>query len=150
MGDLTLTVEGLLDILHVARDEISVLEQTTRGLRSIVVLCDGAGDDPLIRRHLDEIDRRLAVALVRQTSIASFLEERGRELRGEVQHSSTGHREAFPEYAVIEPEGKGADDAAMVSPLARAAGRPVRRRSGGAAAEDRPDRRALPHPGEAA
>jgi len=99
MTALTFTLEGLCDVLDVARDEISTLEQTTRELRSIVVLCDGAGDDPLIRRQLDEIDRRLAVVLVRQTSIASFLKEHGRELRGEasrVQQSSTGHREAFP------------------------------------------------------
>ena len=88
MRDITLALIELRDVLAVARNEISILEQTTRELRSIVALCDGAGANPLVPQSLDEIDARMAATLVRQTSIASILEELGRELRGRASRGS--------------------------------------------------------------
>jgi hypothetical protein len=88
MRDITLALIELRDVLAVARNEISILEQTTRELRSIVALCDGAGANPLVPQSLDEIDARMAATLVRQTSIASILEELGRELRGRASGGS--------------------------------------------------------------
>jgi len=82
MRDITLALIELRDVLAVARNEISILEQTTRELRSIVALCDGAGANPLVPQSLDEIDARMAAALVRQTSHASILDQIGSEPRG--------------------------------------------------------------------
>ena len=82
MQSVTFAVVGLSDILAVARNEISILQQTTQELRSIVALCDGAGADSLVPQSLDEIDARMAATLVRQTSHASILDQIGDELRG--------------------------------------------------------------------
>ena len=41
----------------------------------------GEGTDPLIRRYLEEIRKRLAAALTIQTSIARLMEESGSERR---------------------------------------------------------------------
>ncbi len=81
MWDLSLDLEELRDVLAVAQHEISILEAITRELTSRVAFCDGAGADPLIRRHLAELDRRMAVALDRQTSLANALKECRRDLR---------------------------------------------------------------------
>jgi len=80
-GDLALALEKRRDVGAVAKHEISMLEQITRELTSIVGLCDGAGADRLIRRNLAEIDRRMTVALSRQTSLACALKDCRRELR---------------------------------------------------------------------
>jgi hypothetical protein len=88
MRDMALALIELRDILAVAPNEISILEQTTRQLRSIVALCDGAGANPLVPQSLDEIGTQMAATLVRQTSIASILEELGRELRGQASGGS--------------------------------------------------------------
>ncbi len=80
MRDLTRALEGLSGNLAGTQREIFVLEQVGRELTAIVDRF-GAGADPLIRRHLDEISRRTAAALARQTSIARMLEECGRERR---------------------------------------------------------------------
>ena len=49
MGDIALELEELRDILAVAQQEISTLEQMTEEVTSIVALCDGEATDPLIR-----------------------------------------------------------------------------------------------------
>ncbi len=82
MPNLTLALEDLRVDLAETQRQISILEQITRELTLIVDRCDGAGADPLIRRHLVEIDRRNAAALARHTPIARMLEESGRELPG--------------------------------------------------------------------
>jgi hypothetical protein len=81
MQRVTFAFVELSDILAVARNEISILQQTTREIRSIVALCDGAGADSLVRQSLDEIDARMAAALVRQRFHASILDQLGGELR---------------------------------------------------------------------
>ena len=82
MRDLTRALEGLSNDLAGTQREISVLEQIGRELTAIVDRFGGAGADPLIRRHLDEIARRTAAALARQTSIARMMEECGRDRCG--------------------------------------------------------------------
>lgn len=79
MRNLALELEELRDILAVAQQEISTLEQMTRGAASIVHLCDG--EDPLVRLHFGEIDGRMAVAQARHTSLAHALEQCRREIR---------------------------------------------------------------------
>ncbi len=59
MPNLTLALEDLRVDLAETQRQISILEQITRELTLIVDRCDGAGADPLIRRHLVEIDRRM-------------------------------------------------------------------------------------------
>jgi type II secretory pathway predicted ATPase ExeA len=74
MWDLTLELEELRDELAETQRKIWVLEQTGRELMAIV---DRSGEpeiDPLIRRHLDEVAMRMAIALVRPTSIAGIME----------------------------------------------------------------------------
>jgi hypothetical protein len=71
-------LEGVCDDLAVTQREISVLGQTGRELAGLVGRF-GGGADPFIRRHLDEITRRTALALARQASIAQMMEECGRE-----------------------------------------------------------------------
>jgi hypothetical protein len=53
---------------------ISILEQTGRALMAIVDLSSEPEIDPLIRRHLDEIAGRTAMALARPTAIAEMME----------------------------------------------------------------------------
>ena len=65
MWDLTLALEELRDDLAETQRKISILELTGRELMAIV---DRSGEpefDPLIRRHLAEIEGRMAMALVR-------------------------------------------------------------------------------------
>ncbi len=81
MRDLTRALEGLSDDLAGTQREISVLEQIGRELTALADRVGEAGTDPLIRRHLDEIARRTAAALARQTSIARMMEECGNERR---------------------------------------------------------------------
>ncbi len=88
MRNLTFGLEDLRDAVDASEHEISVLGQITRELTSILGLGDDAGADPLIRRHLAEIRRRMAVALDRQTSLANALEEYGRDLRSEASAGS--------------------------------------------------------------
>ena len=74
MWDLTLALEELRDDLAETQRKISILEQTARELMAII---DRSGEpeiDPLIRRHLAEIEGRMAMALVRPRSIARFME----------------------------------------------------------------------------
>ena len=74
MWDLTLALEELRDDLAETQRKISILEQTGRELMAIV---DRSGEpeiDPLIRRHLAEIEGRMVMALVRPRSIARFME----------------------------------------------------------------------------
>jgi len=71
MPDLSLALQELRDFVDGNKREILILEQITRMLRSVVDLRDGPGADPLIRRHLVEIDRQKALALARQTSSTS-------------------------------------------------------------------------------
>lgn len=78
MQDLILALEGLRDDLADTLHEITILEQITRKLISIVERSHEAGPD-LVRRHLGEINRRRAAPLARQTSIARMLEECRRE-----------------------------------------------------------------------
>ncbi len=80
MGDIALELEELRDILAVAQQEISTLEQMTEEVTSIVALRDGEATDPLIRPRLGEIDRRMAAAQARHTSLAHALKECRREL----------------------------------------------------------------------
>ncbi len=92
MPDLTLALEELRDFLPGTQHEISILENMTRELTSIVDFGCGPGADALIRRHLAEIDWRRSGALARQRSIACMLEECGRErqeLNGMKRRSST-------------------------------------------------------------
>jgi hypothetical protein len=79
--DLTRALEGLSDDLAGTQREISVLEQIGRELAALADRVGEAGADPLIRRHLDEIARRTAAALAKQTSIARMMEECGNERR---------------------------------------------------------------------
>ena len=81
MLQITLSVVTLRDVVALARNEISILQQTTQELRTIVTVCD-KGVDPLVRQSLDHIDAPLAAALVRQTSHASILDELTGELHG--------------------------------------------------------------------
>jgi len=83
MQKTALALGELRDVLAVAQHEISILERITKTLTSIVALSDGAGADPLISRQLGEIDRRMAVALDRQKSLADALEECRRDLRSQ-------------------------------------------------------------------
>ncbi len=76
MPELSLALQDLRDFVDGTRREIVILEQITRMLTSIVDLSDGPGADPLIRRHLVEIDRQKALALARQTSNTSAAAER--------------------------------------------------------------------------
>lgn len=77
MRDLTRALEELRDDLAWVQREISILEQIARELVDL----GGAGTGLLIQRHLDEIARRMTVALARQTSIAGMMEECGSERR---------------------------------------------------------------------
>jgi hypothetical protein len=77
MKDLTRALEELRDDLAGIQHEISILEQITRELVDL----DGAGTGPLIQRHIDEIAKRMTVALARQMSIARMMEECGSERR---------------------------------------------------------------------
>ena len=93
MGDIALELEELRDILAVAPQEISTLEQMTQEVTSIVALCDGEATDPLIRPRLGEIDRRMAAAQARHTSLAHALKECRRELSAdEVQRGRKNRR----------------------------------------------------------
>lgn len=76
MPDLSLALQELRDFVDGTTREILILEQITRMLTSVVDPGDGAGADPLIRRHLVEIDRQKALALARQTSNTSAAAER--------------------------------------------------------------------------
>lgn len=81
MGELTLELDELRDILAVARHEFSTLEHITRKLTSIVAAGDDAEGDPLVRSRLADIDRGMTVALDRQTSLAHAMKECRRNLR---------------------------------------------------------------------
>ena len=70
MWDLALALKELRDDLAETQRKISVLEQVGRELMAIVDRCDEPELDPLIRRHLDEIADRMALALDRPASIA--------------------------------------------------------------------------------
>ena len=70
MFDVALALEELRDDLNGTQRVISVLQQIGRALTAIVDRGGGAGADSLIRRHLDEIALRMAMALTRHTSIA--------------------------------------------------------------------------------
>lgn len=75
MFDVALALEELRDDLNGTQRVISVLQQIGRALTAIVDRGGGgAGADSLIRRHLDEIALRMAMALTRHTSIARMLD----------------------------------------------------------------------------
>ena len=76
MFDVALALEELRDDLNGTQRVISVLQQIGRALTAIVDRGGGggAGADSLIRRHLDEIALRMAMALTKQTSIARMLD----------------------------------------------------------------------------
>ena len=76
MPELSLALQELRDFVDGTRREIVILEQITRMLTSVVDLGDGPAADPLIRRHLVEIDRQKALAPARQTSNTSAAAER--------------------------------------------------------------------------
>ncbi len=73
MWDLALALKDLRDDLAETQRKISILEQTGRELMAIV---DRSGEpeiDPLIRRHLDEVAERMAMALARPMAIAGMM-----------------------------------------------------------------------------
>ncbi len=74
MWDLALALKELRDDLAETQRKISILEQTGRALMAIIDLSGEPEIDPLIRRHLDEIAGRTAMALARPTVIAEMMD----------------------------------------------------------------------------
>lgn len=74
MRDFARALQELRDALADAQREISILEQTTGELKAIADRSGEGEIDTLLDRHLDRIDKRMAMALSRHAYAQAMLD----------------------------------------------------------------------------